>query len=347
MWDNVIGRDISRISRNLVITGTSAGLIMMALIYLNSRYLLNFLLGPESMSVDALLKIDNPDVLSRYYVHIDGIRASDTGLQSIEQTINQFGGAPSRKVLAEYFIAKLGDRLLVVQAKDSFPRTEYTGALVSYVPDEICEGLKPELDERDRKCEDILLPYSLDATGFRIWGFELIGASLLLGYLAVSTISKGLRRWHDPSASPVALALGKYGSSPELVAATIDDDFNQSGGQSGWKSLRMSHSWLLKPSLFGLAVMNLDDLVWIHEKVVNRRVTVIPSRKYYSAIICDRRGQAIEYQTKQSSVLALLQELGQRAPWVVSGYSQEVENMYKKNLRAFIAAVDARRVTRP
>lgn len=343
MWGNIVGRQIRRGSRNLLITGLIAVLILAALIFSNDRYLLNFLAGPTPMTPTALLKINDVDSLPRYYVYISKVRVKDTGVQSVEQSVDEgTGKVESQKVDAEYFIAKIGNKWLLVKSPDPTPRSEYTGALVR-TPSDVRAQFQPVLDKHNLKWDDVFLPYSLDATGFNTRGFVILAASLLLAFIGIAAIPRGLRRLRDPSVSPVARTLQKYGSRPEVVASQIDNDFAQSRKEWSWPSLMLSKSWLLKPTLYGLAVMNLDDLVWSYEKVVRRRVDFIPIGKNYSAVICDRHGQTIEHAAKRKAVASVLEELAKRAPWAVVGYSKEIEQMFKKNRAGFVAAVEERR----
>lgn len=345
MWGNFIGQQIRRANRNLLVTGFVAILILAALVFFNYRYLVNFVCGPQPLTHNALLKVNDVDGLSRYYVHISSVKVEDTGIQSVKREIDEgTGKVESEKVDAEYFAARIGHKWLLVKSPDQTPRSEYTGALVR-TPSDVRAELQPVLDKRNLKWDDVFLPYSLDATGFNTWGFEIVGVALLLALIGIATIWRGMRRLRDPSASPVARTLQKYGSRPEVVASQIDNDLAQSRKEWKWPALVLSKSWLLKPTLYGLGVMNLDEIVWTYEQVTRRRVDFIPIGKEYSAIICDSRGQTIVHPAKRAAIASILEELVKRAPWAAVGYSKEIEQLFKKNRAALVAAVEERRKT--
>jgi hypothetical protein len=317
------------------------------------RYWRNFFAGPLDASPEVILGVKEPDSLNRYYVRLSGVKATDLGLQDVDQEVDKSTGAvTSETIEATYFIVPMGGRILLVKSPTPTKQTEYKGALVN-IPEDTRNRIAKEMEKDNQNFSDVFLPFMLDASDFTSWGYGALAASALLIVGAVFLMVKSARRTRDPASSPIVKSLARYGDQPETVAAEIDADVAQHGFKPptyaswlpGKGSLTISNSWILKPELFDLKIMNLKDLLWIYEKVTTRRMYfVVPISKRSSVILRDRYGSAVECATGHSRVLQILSEIDLRAPWVVVGYTKEREQLYKAQLSEFAKVVDERRV---
>jgi hypothetical protein len=77
--------------------------------------------------------------------------------------------------------------------------------------------------------------------------------------------------------------------------------------------------------------------------VTQRRVNGIPAGKSYAAQIWDRHGVCMTVVGSETLVNQALEVACQRAPWLLAGFSTELEKTWKSNRAAMIAAVDQRR----
>jgi hypothetical protein len=352
MWENIIGRHIRRTSRNLFLTACGAICVVALLAFPYARYWRNVFAGPLDASPEMLLGVQEPDSLDRYYVRLSGVKATDLGLQDVNQEVDKSTGeVTSETVEATYFIIPMSGRILLVKSPTPTAQAEYTGALVN-IPEGTRNRIAKEMQKDNQNFSDVFLPFMLDANDFTSWGYGALAASALLIIGAVFLMMKAARRASDPASSPIVKSLARYGDRPEGTAAEIDADVAQSGFKPptyaswlpGKGSLTISNSWILKPELFDLKIINLKDLFWVYEKVTTHRMYfVVPISKRSSAILRDRYGSVVECAAGHSRVLEILSEIDLRAPWVVVGYTKEREQLYKTQLSEFAKVVDDRR----
>lgn len=344
MWENVIGRHIRRINRNLILTACVAlgAVAVLAIPY--QRYWRNFFDGPMDATPQVLSTIHDPDAIDRYYVRVSGVDAVDSGIQDITQEVDQTTGkVTSETVKGTYFYVHIGERFLLVESPLAAAQKEYIGPLVA-VPENLRNQIAEELKKDNRTWSELFLPFMLDASDFTSWGYgALITAALLIAF-AVFLALKALRRTSDPASSPIAKSLSRYGDQPEVVAANIDAEVVSSGYQPDQGSLTVSQSWILKREAFDLKVMNMNDLLWMYQKVLTRRLYgIVPISETRSVVLCDLHRSEISHQTSEEFVTKLLGEIAERAPWVVVGYTAEIDQMYKKNFHDFVKAVNQRK----
>jgi len=71
-------------------------------------------------------------------------------------------------------------------------------------------------------------------------------------------------------------------------------------------------------------------------------VNFIPTGKTYSVVLVGRHRQRIEEQMKEKAVNEMLAELTTRLPWVLFGFTKDLEKAWQKDPAGVIAAVDSR-----
>ncbi len=111
--------------------------------------------------------------------------------------------------------------------------------------------------------------------------------------------------------------------------------------------VRLYGPWLFKKSFFGLAFFRIPDLVWVYQKVTKHSVNFIPTGKSFAALLRDRHGYSTEIQAGREKVESLIKHIVEQSPWIVAGFSKDLENLWRSQKGAFIAAVDERRKEAP
>ncbi len=91
--------------------------------------------------------------------------------------------------------------------------------------------------------------------------------------------------------------------------------------------------------------MATRDVVWAYPKVTKHYHNGIPTGKTYSAIIRDSKGQSLEISGKKDSVPKLLESLQRRMPWVLVGFSKELEALWLKEKPKFFQLMEQRRAS--
>jgi hypothetical protein len=99
----------------------------------------------------------------------------------------------------------------------------------------------------------------------------------------------------------------------------------------------------VQASSSSLTATRIEDIVWAYKQVTQHRTNGIPTGKTYNAQFWDRHGVRITVSGKEPVVNQALEAVAQRSPWVLAGFSPELEKTWKQNRAAVIEAVEQRR----
>ncbi|SRR5712692_22355 len=136
--------------------------------------------------------------------------------------------------------------------------------------------------------------------------------------------------------------LARYGDPHEL-AAMIDQELSLPTKYVGAGNVTLTPSWTLIPNSFGLKIIPNASVVWAYKKVTRTKAyALITIRTDHAAVIHSRLGDRAEVGGEESPINNLLGEIAMRAPWAFLGYQKALEDLWNKNQKAFIAAVDQR-----
>lgn len=298
------------------------------------RYINNFLLGPFSVTQAELDAITDVSTSPRYFVHVAGSKAIDTGIQQIT-TRKSYGVETSRSVSATYYALVVGDRFLMVKSAERMPLT-VEGALTP-----MPASLEGHLFDRPQMqgIRPRFYPYYVDTESFRLPGYIAIGCMLVV---AVLLVKFGLPAWRyrqDVSSHPVVKRVATWGDplGIALEARREADSPRYKGG--GWL---VTDKYLIRSTFFVFDVLRLSDLLWAYKKVTKHSVNFIPTGKTYACILACYGGSA-EVTGKEATVDAILRFANERAPWAIFGFSEELKQLFSKSTREFCAAVEQRK----
>jgi hypothetical protein len=279
-------------------------------------------------------------------VSLDNLSVVETGLQSVQKTVDKYTGqVKSETVTAAFFVAQ-GSRPMIVKSPSDSHATHYTGALVA-VPEDVRNYFQMDLlNEKHRRFDDVFAPFMLDATDFRGDAFIGLGICIPVGLLAAWNIKKAVARIRNVQNSPIYQSLNHYGQPPELVAQAMDQEFKNVEDCSPITSVTLLRSWLLHRTFFHFTAMHMNEIIWVHRKVTKNYVNFIPAGKTYSIMIYDAGGHNIEVNGHRSEekVSSLETALRMRIPWTVFGYTDEIRDIYKKSRKDLVEAVRTRHV---
>jgi len=149
-----------------------------------------------------------------------------------------------------------------------------------------------------------------------------------------------LRYTRDFATHPIVKQLGGRDGlamcGPQLEA-------EMHGGGMAYGKARLTPSWVMVTQPFGIRIARLDDLAWCYKKVTKHSVYFIPTGKSFELVLWPMQASMFTAPGKQEQVDGLLAAIAERAPWVVCGFSSELERGWKKDRKGFIAAVEQRR----
>ena len=181
----------------------------------------------------------------------------------------------------------------------------------------------------------------LDANDYTEEGWWTLGIGVPLLLLAVWNLSKWKKRAWDYTCHPIYKRLALFGSVQDVVqqieTAILANPVNKIAG------VKFFGPWLFKKSAFGLTCFHVPDIVWLYQKVTRHSVNFIPTGKSFAALLYDRYGYSTEIQASKVKVDSLMTHISQQCPWIVAGFSKELEKLWKSQRGGFIAAVDERR----
>jgi hypothetical protein len=266
-------------------------------------------------------------------VRIEGTKAIDTGLR--QYTVrSKYGKETGRTMSAEYSAVVVGERLLLVKA----PKANLTSMAGELQP------LAPDIAERvfkgDAQLRERFYPLLLDAVQGRAWGYIAIAVLALLTVLAVVFGRRALARLREPATHPLIARVGAWGDLMS-ISMQLSDELS-GGGTPKLGTSRFTPRHVVTQTVYTVDVHRLEDLLWAHKKVTQKRVNGIPAGKTYAAVLHFKDG-AVEAMGAEPAVDGTLQRVGADAPWAILGWNAEIEQAFQKQKATFVTTVDERR----
>jgi hypothetical protein len=315
---------------------TAAALFVVGLLLLlgQVRYFRNFFGGPYPTSPDELSAIHDPSAVPKYFLHVEGARALDLGLEEYEVRTEN-GRETGRTLKARFYALQTGDRFLVVKTAGE-ELTTVEGELRPWYGElEAHLFSSPQM----RAARPRFHPYFLDTAAFRSGGYWGLGLGSVFFALLGAWSARAWTRLRTPSAHPLVARVSEWGD-PVVVSAEIESEAAQPWRTAG--TFKIGDRYVLNASFYGLSVFRLSDLLWAYKKVIKKSVNFVPVGKDYQAVLCCAGGTA-QVQTKEAVVDEILHHAAARAPWAIFGHTQEIANAFRKDAAGFVAAVAERR----
>jgi hypothetical protein len=335
MWDDFISRQIRRTNRNLFLGGTGILAILGLILFACWRDAYNFVLGPFPVQSSELVSITNPGLPKRFFLKVQGEKSFDTGMRVVDAGNHD-------EIRGEVVALVVNKRLLLVKTPVNNQQLQFTGTLTA-VPAELFNGLVHPWEEKHPDLKGTFLPFMLDATGFRkgdnLWA--ALGAAVF-GGLGLLLIGIPVKRQLQPESHPLFTQLAKYGGLQD-VRMRLDSEVRSEGGGEKFGAMQITTNWLIQAAAYKTNVMATRDVVWAYPKITKHYHNGIPTGKTYSAIIRDSKGQSLEINGKKDSVPKMLESLQRRMPWVLIGFSKELETLWLKEKSKFVQLMEQRR----
>jgi hypothetical protein len=342
--DMFIAQQIRRANRNLLWTNIACVALLTLVAVGQHRYFANFFLGPFPVDRTKLLSLKGGQLPFEYYLKVDyGNQKPIPLAQQLSVSIDMQSDTSQESVISEFVGVTLSDKLLVIRTEPGVRlQSPVTGALTP-LPASIRKDITKELHQHDVEMDDFVVPLMLDTIDFRGSGWCGLAIGLPLCSFGIWNISRALRRIGRLENHPIARSLRTYGD-PADVAAHIEREVREDASTFQVGRLLLTRSWILQGSTYGLRVVHINDVIWIHKKVTKVLANgIIPIDTMRSAMICTRDGNALEVGESDRTTDRLLVEVERRAPWVVAGFSHEMAALYEKDRTRLAAAVDERR----
>lgn len=324
-----VDREVARTSRNLLVTNLVllAGLAIAAV--LGADYYREFFGGPYPATVAQVAEAKRAHSLVRLQDKL-----VPTGYEKTEDG----------KSTAVYLAATDGERYLLVRAPLGTSTTAEVSGWVGE-PEGVDRDVLAAIRQKEPEVGGALLPVVVDAVGVRTSGAIGLVVAAAVFLLVARNLLVWLSRRARPEGHPIWKRLAQLGEARSL-ASQLDQETRGGDPKTFKGGATVTSSWLIHRRAYGLGLVPLDRLAWIHKKVTKHKNTGITVGKSYEAIVLDRDGAQLTVRAKEQQVDELLGELARRVPWVLAGWDAKLEEAWKKRRAEVLAAVDARREQR-
>lgn len=335
MWDDFVSRQIKRTNRNIFLAGLVLLGIIGSIIGVTWRDVSNHVFGPFAAQAADLKAIYNPDGVKHYYLKVRGEKSFQTGMREVDSDNKSH-------VRAEIVALKVGDRLLLVKTAKDQRQLQFAGGLVE-IPPIVQNDVIKATEAKFPEMKGAFLPYMLDEAGFwdqdaiicAIVTVVLIGVGLLLVGMSAFRVTR-------PERHPLLAKLQQYGLVHD-VRMQIDSEMRAEGGGERFGPLHMTTNWVIQAAAYKTHVMKVKDVVWAYPKITKHYHNGIPTGKTYSAILRDAKGQSMEISGKKNSVPQFMQTVQRRMPWVLIGFTQELNALWTKEKSKFMQLMEERK----
>lgn len=338
MQDKVT-REIERTGRNLLITNVVVVTLTSLMLVSGYRYWYNFFCGPFKVDNAELAQLKNRASTAKYYVRIKGDKTFDTGVQEMETRSNRrTKEVESETATANYLVTAVDHRGLLVKAPVGTPgtATEFEGELKDVSNDEYNSLVAPMEKEGLP-----MLPVMLDVNNFKTSGF----VGLFFGALFLGTGLWNLRKcitWrNEPEMHPLMKELRTSGD-PRQMRTQLNDELN-SAQTFSVGNLFLTKTWIGSKGMYDVRLVPIDHVVWVYKSSTKHSVNFIPTGTSHEVIVKTKDGKERRYPSNGKDVDKLVVSVADRAPWVIAGYSDELNGMWRKNWREMADAVQQRR----
>lgn len=334
---NWIEHQVHEVSlKRMLAAAVVLGAVIIALL-LQARYFTNYFKGTYAINPAELAAAKDAGTLDRYWVTLNADKIHDTGFEEI--TVRKKHGVErSRSVSASYFVAQIGDRLLLVKAHGGTPGKTLDGFL------------KPVAEKVDQsffdspsvqKVKPAFYPMLLDTQDFKSDGDVGLAIAGLLSAAALIFGLMGFLRFRNPQGHPAVKLANSWGGA-DKVSQSIEADLK--GGQTAkLGNHTITAGYIVNRSMLDFSLVRLDDVLWVFKQVIQKKLYyVIPAGKTFSLSINTPK-KTLVLNGKEADVDAALQHVGTRKPWIILGFSSELATAYKKKRNEMIAWVAKRR----
>jgi hypothetical protein len=331
----VAARNVRALTVELVVLAAVA-----AALFVYHREIYSRVFGPFKVTVDEIGAIGSLDSEFRRYFLLDEGRIVPVGLTQEIVHRSRRGRERGRSYL--HYHAMPGRQAVLLRSPERAPSLPLVGVLEP-VPEAVAErlaGLYPQL-----RIGAGLAPLMFDVEDpLGSWATFYAAAALTAPVILLIILAITLGRLANFRRSRSMVALARFQVPVDQIVTQVDDELATDNPRTAMKNVLLTRSWLVHLQPFKLEVLHLTELVWVHAAVTRRYMYwFIPVGSTNYLRLGDRAGRLIAIQGRKKVIPDMIVAIAQRVPWVFAGHSDELEQAFKRNRDAVIAAVDQRR----
>lgn len=111
--------------------------------------------------------------------------------------------------------------------------------------------------------------------------------------------------------------------------------------------LRISDEFILGIAKNDILFAPTEELLWVYMKVFNvKQAAVVTVARDYSVVFCTKDGKMQNYILRgESQALMVMDYIKRSFPWIIIGYSEELEKTFRYDRQSMIREVKERRLS--
>lgn len=328
---NFLNTQIKKVSRNLFITHLILFIACCVIILSICGNAINYFKGANPINFEDISSRKIHGFGSNNYVSLTPEDKLKTGLQYVETDKKNV----SKTIKAEYYLLKGGKTLIFAAIPPSdASASSYTGWIRKMTDEEKTHLAEYISEVKAQSNGDFTLSdYVLDSKYDPSSSVAFVICSIL-GLIFLICAVRAFRTLTVPERHRIYKKLAKYGD-PNTLAQDLDRDLSKNPAQNFGKII-YTKSWIIAPSLLSLKAAKMEDVLWAYKKVIKKSVNFIPTGKTYELDLYCYDKSLVRINMKESYVDGLLGAINQDCPWVVLGFSKELQKMWKSQFAEIV-----------
>jgi hypothetical protein len=302
-----------------------------------ARYLACFFQGPQAITKEELDQLHNVDSLKRYWVTLSADELINGEFQEIT-TYKNHGIETSHSVTANYYLARIGDRMLAVKVRNGMPGQTLSGALVrstGNVDDQFLNS--PTARAHNAELYPAMI---LDTGDFRSDGIigMLVGAAVLalVGWLAWTGFS-----WISKPQEHKLVKLVQSWGDADKIAERLEQELQSSQALKLGNTV-FTPNFVVQRNSYNFKLLRTDQLIWVYQRITKQKTYFITTGKTH-ALSINTAKESLLINGKDKVVAQVMQQLATQKPWIIFGYSDELKKFYNSKRAQMVKDVSARR----
>jgi len=186
-----------------------------------------------------------------------------------------------------------------------------------------------------------ILPYMIHC--YDDYGFEtspLIGAIALV--LSLLFIIWKIINLTVPKSNRLVKRLTRYGDMEHLEESIAAELVNKVKFRTA--RIIITESWLVQKKLLSIDLVPLEQIVWVYKHTTKHYYGFIPTGNSYSLAVNTTLGTVHLFDLRtEKQVDELIDYFERNLPWIICGYSTEMDNLWSKNRSSLITEVNNRK----
>lgn len=229
----------------------------------------------------------------------------------------------------------------MMEERDVIEKSVHVRGTIVEMPEEQLQYYKEYYGELDWGGEEIFLPYCIQLNTIgrqEMWFYVVLCVIfLILVIAAVRTLVKSIKGDYEKMITDYCTQSGSY----EHTLSKIESFYQMTRAVGG---IRISADYCMFPDGKKTVFMESNNLLWAYQSTTEHRTYGIKTGETYMLVLCTRGGDSYSLSVNSlEMVQELLKRIQDILPFVILGYSKELEQIFYGNRQEMIQESDRRR----